>query len=63
MGFRAYEPRALAYHLATPVALALGERSVEAEVTLRRARGVTRKPERRSVHKLLERFEAGGGPA
>ncbi|MGH7025945.1 relaxase/mobilization nuclease domain-containing protein [Brevundimonas sp.] len=42
---------------------ALRERSIEAEATPRRARGVTRKPERTPVRKLRERFEAGGGPA
>lgn len=44
-------------------AQALRERSVEAEATPRRARGVTRKAERTSVRKLRERFEAGDGPA
>lgn len=42
---------------------ALRERSVEAEATPRRARGVTRKAERTPVRKLRERFEAGRGPA
>ncbi|MET4682636.1 relaxase/mobilization nuclease domain-containing protein [Brevundimonas faecalis] len=42
---------------------ALRERSVEAEATPRRARGVTRKAERTPVRKLRERFEAGRGAA
>lgn len=41
---------------------ALRERSVEAEATPRRARGVTRKAERTPVRKARERFEAGDGP-
>jgi len=42
---------------------ALRDRSIEAEATPRRARGVTRKAERTPVRKLRERFEAGQGPA
>lgn len=42
---------------------ALRERSVEAEATPRRARGVTRKAERTPVRRMRERFEAGRGPA
>ena len=41
-------------------AAALRARSIEAEATPRRARGVVRKPERTAVRKLRERFEAGG---
>ena len=40
----------------------LRERSVEAEATPRRARGVARKAERTSVRKMRERFVAGKGP-
>jgi len=43
-------------------AQALRDRGVEAEATPRRARGVTRKPERSPVRKLKERREAGGAP-
>jgi len=41
---------------------ALRERSVEAEATPRRTRGVTRKAERTPVRKMRERFVAGQGP-
>jgi hypothetical protein len=40
-------------------AQALRDRGVEAEATPRRARGVTRKPERASLRKIRERHEAG----
>lgn len=40
----------------------LRERSVEAEATPRRARGVVRKAERTPVRKMRERFVAGRGP-
>jgi hypothetical protein len=40
----------------------LRERSVEAEATPRRARGVVRKAERTPVRKMRERFVAGQGP-
>jgi hypothetical protein len=43
-------------------ALALRERGVEAEATPRRARGVTRKPERASVRRIGDRHAAGCGP-
>lgn len=43
-------------------AQALRDRGVEAEATPRRARGVTRKPERTPVRKIRERHEAGSGP-
>lgn len=43
-------------------ARALRDRSVEAEATPRRARGVTRKAERIPVRKMRERFAAGQGP-
>lgn len=42
-------------------AQALRERGVAAEATPRRARGVTRKPERSALRKLRERHEAGRG--
>jgi hypothetical protein len=42
-------------------AQALRDRGVEAEATPRRARGVTRKPERTPLRKIRDRFEAGGG--
>jgi type IV secretory pathway VirD2 relaxase len=41
----------------------LRARGIEAEATPRRARGVTRKPERISIRKLRERHEAGQAPA
>jgi type IV secretory pathway VirD2 relaxase len=44
-------------------AQALRDRSVEAEATPRRARGVTRKPERTPLRKIRERHEAGQGQA
>ena len=40
-------------------AQALRDRGVEAEATPRRARGVTRKPERTSLRKIRERHESG----
>ena len=40
----------------------LRERGIEAEATPRRARGVTRKPERTAVRKLRERLGADGRP-
>lgn len=43
-------------------ARALRDRSIEAEATPRRARGVTRKAERIPVRKMRERFAAGQGP-
>jgi hypothetical protein len=43
-------------------ARALRDRSIEAEATPRRTRGVTRKAERISVRKMRERFVAGQGP-
>ena len=43
-------------------ARALRDRSVEAEATPRRTRGVTRKAERIPVRKMRERFAAGQGP-
>lgn len=43
-------------------ARALRERGVEAEATPRRARGVTRKPERAAVRRIGERHAAGRGP-
>jgi type IV secretory pathway VirD2 relaxase len=43
-------------------AQALRDRGVEAEATPRRARGVTRKPERTPLRKIRERQEAGRGP-
>ena len=43
-------------------AQALRDRGVEAEATPRRARGVTRKPERTPLRKMRDRHEAGGGP-
>lgn len=43
-------------------ARALRDRSIEAEATPRRTRGVTRKAERISVRKMRERFAAGQGP-
>lgn len=43
-------------------ARALRDRGVEAEATPRRARGVTRKPERAPVRKIGERHAAGRGP-
>lgn len=43
-------------------ARALRDRSVEAEATPRRTRGVTRKAERIPVRKMRERFVAGQGP-
>ncbi len=42
-------------------AQALRDRSVEAEATARRARGVTRKPERTPLRKMRDRHEAGKG--
>lgn len=42
-------------------AQALRDRGVEAEATPRRARGVTRKPERGPVRRMRERAEAGRG--
>jgi type IV secretory pathway VirD2 relaxase len=42
-------------------AQALRDRGVEAEATPRRARGVTRKPERTPLRKIRERHEAGQG--
>lgn len=42
-------------------AQALRDRGVEAEATPRRARGVTRKPERAAPRKIRDRFEAGRG--
>lgn len=42
-------------------AQALRDRGIEAEATPRRARGVTRKPERSALRKIRERHEAGGG--
>lgn len=41
----------------------LRARGIEAEATPRRARGVTRKPERIPIRKLRERHEAGRAPA
>lgn len=43
-------------------AQALRDRGVEAEATPRRARGVTRKPERAPVRKIGERHATGRGP-
>ncbi|QSF55660.1 hypothetical protein [Brevundimonas fontaquae] len=43
-------------------ARALRDRSIEAEATPRRTRGVTRKAERIPVRKMRERFAAGQGP-
>jgi type IV secretory pathway VirD2 relaxase len=43
-------------------ARALRDRSVEAEATPRRTRGVSRKAERIPVRKMRERFAAGQGP-
>jgi hypothetical protein len=43
-------------------ARALRDRGVEAEATPRRARGVTRKPERMALRRLGERHAAGLGP-
>lgn len=43
-------------------AQALRDRGVEAEATPRRARGVTRKPERTPLRKIRDRQEAGDGP-
>jgi hypothetical protein len=43
-------------------ARALRDRGVETEATPRRARGVTRKPERTAVRKIGERHAAGRGP-
>jgi type IV secretory pathway VirD2 relaxase len=43
-------------------AAALRERGVEAEATPRRARGLTRKPERTPIRRIRERAEAGRGP-
>lgn len=43
-------------------AQALRDRGVEAEATPRRARGVTRKPVRGPVRRMLERHAAGQGP-
>lgn len=43
-------------------ARALRKRGVEAEATPRRARGVTRKPERTAVRRIGERHAAGRGP-
>jgi ParB-like chromosome segregation protein Spo0J len=43
-------------------ARALRDRGVDAEATPRRARGVTRKPERSAVRKIGERNAAGRGP-
>lgn len=42
-------------------AQALRDRGIEAEATPRRARGVTRKPERTPLRKIRERHEAGQG--
>lgn len=42
---------------------ALRARSIEAEATPRRSRGVTLKAERTPVRKMRERFEHGSGPA
>ena len=42
-------------------AQALRDRGVEAEATPRRARGVTRKPERMALRQMRERHEAGRG--
>jgi len=42
-------------------AQALRDRGVEAEATPRRARGMTRKPERQALRKIRERHEAGTG--
>jgi hypothetical protein len=39
----------------------LRERGINAEATPRRARGVSRKPERAAVRKIQDRFAAGGG--
>lgn len=44
-------------------AQALRDCGVEAEATPRRARGVTRRPERTAVRKLIERAAAGAAPA
>ena len=43
-------------------ARALCDRGVEAEATPRRARGVTRKPERTAVRRIGDRHAAGSGP-
>lgn len=43
-------------------AAALRDRGVEAEATPRRARGLTRKPERMPIRQIRERAEAGRGP-
>jgi len=43
-------------------ARALRDRSIEAEATPRRTRGVTRKAERTPIRKMRERFAAGQGP-
>lgn len=43
-------------------AQALRDRGVAAEATPRRARGVTRKPDRTPIRKLRDRAEAGRGP-
>jgi type IV secretory pathway VirD2 relaxase len=43
-------------------AQALRDRGIEAEATPRRARGVTRKPERTALRKIRERHEGGEGP-
>lgn len=40
----------------------LRERGVAAEATLRRTRGITKKPEGIAVRKLRERYQAGRGP-
>jgi type IV secretory pathway VirD2 relaxase len=44
-------------------AQALRDRGVEAEATPRRARGVTRKPERAVLRRIRERYEIGRGQA
>jgi hypothetical protein len=43
-------------------AQALRDRGVQAEATPRRARGVSRKPERTPLRKMRDRHEAGSGP-
>ena len=50
-------------HWRQTFARTLRDRGVEAEATPRRARGITRKPERIPVRKLRERHEAGRAPS
>lgn len=61
LGSRLNPKKADLEHWRQVFAQKLRDRGVEAEATPRRARGVTRKPERQALRKLRERHEAGQG--